>query len=227
MRYAPVFLVALLAAAPAWGQADAGTGCTALRQEFAASDTAHGDAAASAVASHFAIHANARGCPTLAVDLYELAATRAPVSAPVWLSYATELLIGTLHEPDSAVSVVTRASDASPDDPDLLDLLGAVDMAVSHWDEAHCAYAHLVAVDSLSATAWSGLARASSHAGRDREAVAYWTRLNFIAPTYLTDPANADDRALYTTSHTAAGDVPPATVWLTIQDGRRHCQGMP
>jgi predicted Zn-dependent protease len=221
MRYCQLALAALVAATPAWAQSDA---CTTVRQDFAVADTAHGDAARSAAASHFAIHADSRGCPTVAVDLYELAAARSPVSAPVWLSYATELLIGTLHEPDSAVSVVGRASDASPDDPDLLDLLGAVDLAVGRWDEAHCAYARLVAVDSLSATAWSGLARASSHAGRDREAMAYWARLSLTAPAYLTDPSNADDRALYTTNHTTAGDVPPATVWLTIQDGRRHCQ---
>jgi predicted Zn-dependent protease len=218
-------LAALFAAVSAEAQADAGTACAALRQEFAASDTAHNDAAASAIASHFAIAGKSRGCPKLAVDLYELAATRSPVSAPVWLSYATELLIGPLQQPDSAVAIVQRASDASPDDADLLDLLGAVNLTVARWDDAHCAYARLVAIDSLSPIAWAGLARASSHAGNDREAVAYWTRLNLTAPSYLTDPANTPDRVLYSASHDAAGNVPAAIVWLTIQDGRRHCNG--
>jgi tetratricopeptide (TPR) repeat protein len=211
---------------PILAQAAASTACASLRQEFTASDTARGEAAGSATASHFAIHARSRGCPTLAVDLYELAAARAPVSAPVWLSYATEILVGTLHEPDSAVAIVARASDAAPDDVDLLDLRGAVDLAVAHWDDAHCAYARLVAVDSTSSTAWAGLARASDHAGHGREAVAYWTRLNLVAPSYLTDTTNTTDRALYAASHDTTGDVPPATVWLTIQDGRRHCDGM-
>jgi tetratricopeptide (TPR) repeat protein len=210
----------------AGAQADAGAACTTLRREFAAADTARSEAAGSALASHVAIRAGARGCPQLAVDLYELAARRSPPSAPVWLSYATEIMIGTLNQPDSAVAVVARALDADPEDTDLLDLMGAVDLAVAHWDDAHCAYARLVAVDSMSSAAWAGLARAASHAGQARDAVAYWTRLNLAAPSYLTDPANAADRTLYTASHDSTGDVPAATVWLTIQDGRRHCQGM-
>jgi predicted Zn-dependent protease len=219
-------LAVVMTAATASAQADAAAACAALRQEFATSDTGHADAAASALASHFAIRANSRNCPTLAVNLYQLAATRAPVSAPVWLSYATEILIGTLHQSDSAVAIVERAVDANPTDSDLLDLLGAVDLAVARWDDAHCAYARLVAIDSTSATAWAGLGRASSHAGRDREAVAYWTRLSLVAPSYLSDTTAAPDRALSAQSHDAAGDVPAATVWLTLQDGRRHCQGM-
>jgi predicted Zn-dependent protease len=219
-------LAVVLTAPPVFGQADAAAACAGLRQEFTASDTVHADAGASALASHFAIRARSRGCPALAVDLYQLAAARAPVSAPVWLSYATEILIGPLHQSDSAVAIVERAAQASPDDSDLLDLLGAVDLAVAHWDDAHCAYARLVSLDSTSATAWAGLARASSHAGRDREAVAYWTRLALVAPSYLSDTTAAPDRALSAHSRDAVGDVPPATVWLTLQDGRRHCQGM-
>jgi predicted Zn-dependent protease len=218
-------LAVILTATPAFAQADAAAACSALRQEFTASDTLRADAAASALASRAAIHAAQRNCPTLAANLYELAATRSPVSAPVWLAYATEILIGTLHQPDSAVAIVTRAADASPIDQDLLDLLGAVNLAVAHWDDAHCAYARLVAIDSMSATAWAGLARASSHAGRDREAVAYWTHLALAAPSYLSDTTNTADRALFTHSHDAVGDVPAATVWLTLQDGRRHCEG--
>lgn len=221
-----VATVCLAAAPAARAQADAGAACTSLRREFAAADTARTEAAGSAVASHFAIHASSRGCPQLAVELYEFAARRSPPSAPVWLSYATELLIGTLNQPDSAVAIVQRALDASPDDTDLLDLMGAVDLTVAHWDDAHCAYARLVAIDSLSPTAWAGLGRAAGHAGHDRDAVAYWTRLKFIAPSYLTDPTNAPDLTLYSASHDSTGDVPAATVWLIIQDGRRHCQGM-
>jgi tetratricopeptide (TPR) repeat protein len=227
MRAEMLFVVALaMAPGVAQAQADAGATCTSLRREFATGDTVRSEAAGSALASHFAIHASSRGCPQLAVDLYELAARRSPPSAPVWLSYATEILIGTLNQPDSAVAIVQRALDAAPDDADLLDLMGAVDLAVAHWDDAHCAYARLVAIDSMSSTAWAGLARASSHAGHDRDAVAYFARLNLAAPSYLTDPANAADQALYAASHDASGDVPAATVWLTIQDGRRHCQGM-
>jgi tetratricopeptide (TPR) repeat protein len=216
----------VMTAVPAAGQADAAAACAGLRQEYTASDTVHGDAGSSALASHFAIRARSRGCPALAVDLYQLAAKRAPVSAPVWLSYATEILIGTLHQSDSAVAIVERAAQASPDDSDLLDLLGAVDLAVAHWDDAHCAYARLVSLDSMSATAWAGLARASSHAGRNREAVAYWTRLDLVAPGYLSDTTAAPDRALAAHSRQTEGPVPPANVWLTLQDGRRHCQGM-
>jgi hypothetical protein len=225
----PLFLSCLavvLTAPAARAQADAAAACAGLRQEFTASDTVHAGAGSSALASHFAIRARSRGCPALAVDLYQLAATRAPVSAPVWLSYATEILIGTLHQGDSAVAIVERAVVASPEDSDLLDLLGAVDLAVAHWDDAHCAYARLVSLDSMSATAWAGLARASSRAGRDREAVAYWTRLSLVSGSYLSDTTGAADRALAAHSHAVGGDVPAATVWLTLQDGRRHCQGL-
>jgi tetratricopeptide (TPR) repeat protein len=222
-----LLLVAYLVIVPLAGaQADASATCTSLRREFATADTAKTEAAGSALASHYAIRANSRGCPQLAVELYEFAARRSPPSAPVWLSYASEILIGTLNQPDSAAAIVQRALDAAPDDADLLDLMGAVDLAVAHWDDAHCAYARLVAIDSLSSTAWAGLGRAASHAGHDRDAVAYWTRLKFIAPSYLTDPANAADLTLYSASRDSTGNVPAATVWLTIQDGRRHCQGM-
>ena len=225
LLFLPCLAVVLTARAAA-AQADAATVCTGLRHEFAAADTVRADAAGSALASHVAIRANARGCPALAADLYQLAAARAPVGASVWLAYATEILIGTLHQSDSAVAIVARAVDANPTDPDLLDLMGAVDLAVGRWDDAHCAYARLVAIDSMSATAWAGMARASSHAGRDREAVAYWTHLSRVAPSYLSDTTNTSDHALFAQSHDAVGDVPSATVWLTLQDGRRHCQGM-
>src|ERR1700722_13897374 len=81
-------LAVVLTARTAAAQADAATVCPGLRHEFAAADTVRTDATGSALASHFAIRANARGCPAVAADLYQLAAARAPVGASLCLPHA-------------------------------------------------------------------------------------------------------------------------------------------
>ncbi len=198
--------------------------CAAIRAEFDAGDSARDAAAASARASHYALHASFNGCARVAVTLYSLAATRQPVSAPVWLSYATTLLTDSLHEADSAVTLVAAAVAGQPHDPELLELLGALDVRAARWDDAHCAYARLVALDSTSTSGWAGLARTASTAGRDREAMAYWNRLALVDGAFLSRPAGNDDRRLEGRSADAAPETPPANVWLVRQDGRR-CGG--
>jgi len=216
-------LVLLGTGRPADAQQGAARGveCDAIRAEFDVGDSTQVPAAASARASHYALHASFRGCPRVAVALYALAATRQPATAPVWLSYAATLLADTLHQPDSAVTLVAAAVATQPDDPELLELLGTLDLRTARWDDAHCVFVRMVALDSASAVAWAGLARTASSAGRDREAMAYWNRLALIDPAYLARRADRADSALAARSADAAPDTPPASVWLVRQEARR------
>ena len=213
------------AAATAGAQTDsaAATRCAAASQLFVAGDTAPSVAAASAWAGRSAIQARLSGCPSVAVNLYEMAAQREPAASVVWLTDAAQILVEQLGRADSAILIVQRASAARPADDELLRLLAKVQEAAQHWPDAHCSWARvLVVADPRDPDAWAGMARVAFRSGQPREAMADWQHLQLIAPNYLPSDTAAD--ALYQRARTTVGSVQPANEWLVLQDARR-CAG--
>jgi tetratricopeptide (TPR) repeat protein len=218
-------VAAVSAPAIASGQTDSAAiaRCKAVSQLFVAGDTAPSVAAASAWAGRSAIQARLGGCPSVAVNLYEMAAQREPAASVVWLTDAAQLLVEQLGHADSAILIVQRASAARPADDELLRLLAKVQEAGQHWPDAHCSWARvLVVADPHDPDAWAGLARVAFRSGQPREAVADWQRLQLVAPNYL--PSDTAAAALYDHARAAVGAVQPANEWLVLQDARR-CAG--
>jgi tetratricopeptide (TPR) repeat protein len=198
--------------------------CQAVSQLFVAGDTAPSVAAASAWAGRSAIQARLGGCPSVAVNLYEMAAQREPAASVVWLTDAAQILVDQLGHADSAILLVQRASAARPTDDELLRLLAKIQEAAQHWPDAHCSWARvLVVADPHDPDAWAGLARVAFRSGQPREALADWQHLQLIAPNYLPSDSVAD--ALYQRARTSVGTVQPANEWLVLQDARRCASG--